>query len=125
VGGEIYQGVSSSNAAGANAQAQNDAAKVQQQLQQQQAAAQKQQAIQGQVANAQERTGGSLTTPGLTDLASIFAGYGGQAGGGTSPMPFSPQTTGAANPSTPGLQDALTQLTPTTQPTQANFSGGS
>ena len=126
VGGEIYQGVSSSNAAGDNASAQNAAAQSQATLQAQQAASQKQQAINAQVANAQEKTGGSVDTPGLTNLASLLAGYGGSTGG-ASPTPFGPTTTGAATSSTPGLQDALQQLTSGVTNTQpaANFSGGS
>jgi len=127
VGGEVYQGIQSSDAssnASSNAQAQNQSALSAQQLQAAQAGAQKQQAINAQVANADEQTGGSLNAGGLANLSSLLAGYGGQAGGGTTPTPLSSTST-----STPGLQDALSQLTSgaTTQPTQLSsaFSGGS
>src|SRR5216683_2925831 len=87
VGDTIYN--ATQGGGGGASQTQNTSAQAQQTLQAQQAAQQKDQAIKAQLSNAQEKTGGSLTTPGLTDLASILAGYGGQAGG-SSPTPFSP-----------------------------------
>lgn len=123
IGDTIYNATQSGG--GGGSQQQNDAATIAANSQAQQAAQQKQQAINAQVSNAQERTGGAVDQPGLTNLASLLAGYGGQAGG-ASPTPFGPETTGAAS-GAPGLQDALSQLTqqtPATSPT-ANFSGGS
>jgi hypothetical protein len=120
-----YGAYETSQAAGqssANAQAQNQSALSAQQLAAQQAGAQKQQAINAQVANADEQTGGSLNSGGLANLSSLLAGYGGQAGGGTTPTPL--QSTSGA----PGLQDALsslTQQTQTTAPPATSFSGGS
>lgn len=122
VGDTIYNATQSGGGGGAPSDAGNQAATLQAQQDAAQAAQQKQQAISAQVANAQEKTGGALTTPGLTDLASVLAGYAGQAGpsGGVSPQPQ------GATSGTPGLQDALNQLAPaTSNPVAASFSGGS
>lgn len=124
--GDTIYNATQSGGGGASAD-QNAAASANATAQAQQAAQQKQQAINAQVSNAQERTGGSLTTPGLTDLASVLAGYGGQAGG-ASPFSAGAATNPSAPGSTPGLQDALQQLTSgasTSQPVSSNFSGGS
>jgi hypothetical protein len=124
VGDTIYNATQGSG--GGSGATQTADAQAQQTLQAQQAASQKQQAINAQVSNAQERTGGSVDTPGLTNFATLLAGYGGQ--GGAAPTPFGPTTTGASTSSTPGLQDALTQLSSSggsSPPPTANFSGGS
>lgn len=114
VGTGIYSAVSSAG----NASAQADAAKSAQQAAAQQAANQKQQALKAQIGNAQEQTGGALGDQGLSNFVSLLAGYGGQAGGATS-TPTGNATTSSA-PSTPGLQDAFSQLSSSTP-----FSGGS
>lgn len=119
IGDTIYNATQSGG--GAPSDAGNQAAQLQAQQSAAQAAQQKQQAINAQVANAQEKTGGSLNTPGLTDLASVLAGYAGQSGGGA----YTPQPTGASS-GAPGLQDALSQLSSAApNPVAASFSGGS
>lgn len=123
-GSAAYSGYEAAQQPGENAALQNSAALSQQQIAAQQAGTQKQQAINAQVANADQQTGGSLSQPGLANLSSLLAGYGGQAGGASNP--FTSASNGTS--SGPGLQDALSQLTsgtPSTQPTQSNFSGGS
>lgn len=116
----IYSSMQQSGAA----DAQNQAAKSAQDLAAQQAAQQKQQAIKASVANAQEQTGGSLTGGGLANLASLLAGYRGQAGGAQPISSPSSSSSGASGTSS-GLQDVLSQLSSPSPAPSANFNGGS
>src|ERR1700744_5083209 len=107
-GGAAYEGYENAQAPGQQAQAASQAALSQQAIEAQQAGSQKQQAINAQVANADQQTGGSLSSGGLANLSSLLAGYGGQAGGA---QPLQQVASGASATSSPGLQEALAQLT--------------
>ena len=115
-GSAAYGGYESAQGSGGSSSLQQAATNTAQQ----QAAQQQQQAIKANISNAQEQTGGSLGNAGLTNLASLLAGYGGQAGGAN------PQATQPTQSTTPGLQDALTQLQSGsgTGAASTNFSGG-
>lgn len=119
-GSTAYSLKTQSDAGGGPSASQNQAAQAASQAQAAQAAAQKQQAINASLGNAQERTGGSLSDSGLTNLATLLAGYGGQTGGAAP----SGATPSSSTSSGPGLQDALTQLTSGSGSTPSNFTGG-
>jgi hypothetical protein len=115
-GSAAYGGYESAQGSGSGSTALQQAATN---TAQQQQAQQQQQAIKANLSNAQEQTGGALGNAGLTNLASLLAGYGGTSTGGANP---SATASTASTSTTPGLQDALSQLQ--TGASSTNFSGG-
>jgi hypothetical protein len=128
-GAASYEGYENAQAPGQQAQASSNAQQAAAQQAAQQSYLQKQQGINAQVANADQQTGGSLTDPGLTNLTSLLAGYGGQSAGQPASGTPGLQSLTQLNPggSGPGLQDALSSLTSGGAPSSPStaFAGGS
>lgn len=116
-GSAAYSGYQASQG---GSSASTDAAKAASDAQSAQAAKDKQNAIRANLSNAQNQTGGALDNPGLTNLASLLAGYGGQAGGANpNAQTSSAATSNGLDSSGVGLQDFLNA-----NPSAA-FAGGS